>query len=98
MRGMPDVYSKCGNNCGRCPWSRYTRKTFKTNEDFQQFGDRCKSILAYRPTKKPCLTCQTPNEKLPKGTKIPPCNCLVRQCVTKMASKTVPTALGSLVD
>lgn len=81
---MPDVYSKCGNNCGRCPWSRYTRKTFKTNEDFQQFGDRCKSILGYRPTKKPCLTCQTPDEKLPKGTKIPPRNCLVRQCVTKM--------------
>jgi hypothetical protein len=81
---MPDVYSKCGMNCGRCPWSRHTREALKTDEGFQRFRDRCKKILGYRPTEKPCLTCQTPDEELPKGSRLPPHNCLVRQCVDKI--------------
>jgi hypothetical protein len=81
---MPDVYSKCGMNCGRCPWSRHTREALKTDEGFQRFRDRCKTILGYRPTEKPCLTCQTPDEELPKGSRLPPHNCLVRQCVDKI--------------
>lgn len=84
---MPDVYSKCGMNCGRCPWSRFTRESMKTAENFQRFRDRCKKILGYSPTEQPCLTCQTPDKELPKGTRIPPLNCHVRQCVTRIGIK-----------
>lgn len=70
-------------NCSRCPWSRYTHETFKTDEALQRFRERCKKILGYKPMEKPCLTCHTPDEELPKGSRLPPRNCLVRQCATK---------------
>jgi hypothetical protein len=84
MSNQIDVFSKCGMNCARCPWSHYIRETFETDDDFQQFRDKCKEILGYRPTETPCLTCGTPDEELPKGAKLPLRNCLIRQCVTRM--------------
>ena len=84
---MPDVYAKCGMNCGHCPWSQYIRETMKTDEDFQRFRERCKKILGYQPMKQPCLTCQTPDEELQKGAKLPSRNCHVRQCVTRIGIK-----------
>lgn len=84
---MQDLFAKCGVDCGHCPWSLHTRKKFKTDEEFQRFADRCKEILGYRPMKSPCLTCQTPDEQLPKGAKIPLRNCQVRQCVDKIEVK-----------
>ncbi len=35
------------------------------------------------PIKTPCVTCQTPDAKLPKESKLPNRNCLIRQCVDK---------------
>lgn len=35
------------------------------------------------PIKTPCVTCQTPDDKIPKGTKLPNRKCLIRQCVDK---------------
>lgn len=35
------------------------------------------------PIKTPCATCQTPDAKIPKGSKLPNRNCLIRQCVDK---------------
>jgi len=35
------------------------------------------------PIKTPCMTCQTSDDKVPKGTKLPNRKCLIRQCVDK---------------
>ncbi len=80
---MRDLFGKCGFNCGGCPWGQYARKDMDADE-FEQFRKRCKEILGYKPTRKPCLTCQTSNEKMPKGAKLPPRSCLIRQCVDKI--------------
>ncbi|MBU7023215.1 MAG: hypothetical protein HXS40_03530 [Theionarchaea archaeon] len=29
---MIEIFSKCGINCGKCPWSRYTHEAFQTDE------------------------------------------------------------------
>lgn len=55
-----------------------------TGEEFEHFRKRAKQILGYEPMQKPCLTCQTPDEEIPKGTRLPPRNCLVRKCVDKI--------------
>jgi hypothetical protein len=55
-----------------------------TDEEFEQYGKRVKKILGYTPMQKPCPTCQTPHEEIPKGSKLPPRSCLVRQCVDKI--------------
>jgi hypothetical protein len=70
-------------DCGICPWGPYPRKDM-TTEEFEQFKKKAKSILGYQPIVKACVTCQTPNEKIPKESKLPPRNCLIRQCVDKM--------------
>lgn len=54
------------------------------NEEFEQYKKRAKKILGYTPMKTPCLTCQTPDEEIPKGAKLPLRSCLVRQCVDKI--------------
>jgi len=54
-----------------------------TAEEFEQYKRRAKEILGYTPMKTPCLTCQTPDEEIQKGSKLPPRSCLVRQCVDK---------------
>lgn len=78
---MVEIFSKCGMNCGKCPWSRYTHEAFQTDEELQHFLDRCKEILGYRPEKTHCVTCQTPDEDLPHGAHVPLRSCLVRECV-----------------
>lgn len=81
---MPVLYSKCGIDCGHCPWSRYVRGTIKTEEDYERFGDRCKEILGVRPTEyyRNCVGCQTPDEEVPKGW-VPFRNCAVRICAMR---------------
>jgi len=74
--------SKCGMDCGTCPWGPYPRQNM-TAEEFGQYKKRAKEILGYTPMKTPCPTCQTLDEEIPKGSKLPPRNCLVRQCVDK---------------
>ncbi len=58
-----------------------------TVREFEQYKKRAKKILGYTPMKIPCLTCQTPDEEIPKGSKLPPRNCLLRQCVNKIGVK-----------
>lgn len=83
---MSEIYGKCGMNCSRCPWSRSVRQTMKTDEEFLEFCRNCKMVLGYSPSEKisNCVGCQTPDEKIPKGSIIPRRTCLARQCVTKM--------------
>ncbi|MCW4034843.1 MAG: DUF3795 domain-containing protein, partial [Candidatus Bathyarchaeota archaeon] len=40
-------------------------------------------VLGYTPIKTACATCQTPDDKIPKTSKLPSKKCLIRQCVDK---------------
>ena len=80
---MSKLIAKCGMDCGACPWGPYPRRDM-TTEEFEQYKKRAKEILGYTPMKTPCPTCQTPDEEIPKGSKLPPRNCLVRHCVDKI--------------
>ena len=79
---MSKLVSKCGMDCGTCPLGPYPRQNM-TAEEFEQYRKGAKEILGQMPMKTPCPTCQTPNAKIPKGSKLPPRSCLVRQCVDK---------------
>jgi len=76
------LVAKCGINCGACPWGPYPRKGM-TAEEFERYRNKSKRILGYMPIKTPCLTCQTPDSKIPKGSRLPNRKCLIRQCVDK---------------
>jgi hypothetical protein len=79
-----DMISKCGMACNRCPWSHSVREALQTEEEYAQFRKRCKTVLGYSPTTnvfQNCVGCQTPDEEIPEGAKIPLRNCLVRKCV-----------------
>ncbi len=80
---MTSLIAKCGMDCGTCPWGPYPRKNM-SDEEFEQYRKRAKQILGYMPMQKPCPTCQTPDEEIPKGSKLPPRSCLIRQCVDKI--------------
>lgn len=79
---MTKIVSKCGIDCGACPWGPFPRKNM-TAEEFDHYRKRSKQLLGYMPIKTPCVTCQTPDEKIPKTSKLPRKRCLIRQCVDK---------------
>lgn len=79
---MLSLVSKCGMDCGACLWGPYPRKDM-TAEDFERQRNSAKKILGYMPIRIPCLTCQTPDVKIPKESKLPNRKCLIRQCVDK---------------
>ncbi len=79
---MPKLVAKCGIDCGACPWGPYPRKGM-TAEEFEQYRKNAKRVLGYMPIKTPCLTCQIPDSKIPKGSKLPSRKCLTRQCADK---------------
>ena len=79
---MTNLVSKCGIDCAVCPWGPYPRKDMSA-EEFEQYRKKGKEILGYMPIKTPCVTCQIPDEKIPKTTKLPNKKCLIRQCVNK---------------
>ncbi len=79
---MSKLVAKCGIDCGGCPWGPYPRKDM-TTEEFERYRNNAKAILGYMPIKTPCLTCQTPDSKIPKGSRLPNRKCLIRQCVDK---------------
>lgn len=79
---MSNLVSKCGIDCGACPWGPYPRKDI-TAEDFEQYRNEAKRILGYMPIKTPCVTCQTPDAEIPKESKLPNRECLIRRCVDK---------------
>lgn len=79
---MSNLVSKCGIDCGACPWGPYPRKDI-TAEDFEQYRNEAKRILGYMPIKTPCATCQTPDAEIPKESKLPNRKCLIRRCVDK---------------
>ena len=81
---MSKLISKCGMDCGSCPWGPYPRQNM-TAEEFEHYKKRAKKILGHTPIKTPCLMCQTSDEEVPKGSKLPPRSCLVRQCVDKIS-------------
>ena len=79
---VSNLIAKCGIDCRICPWGPYPRKNMSP-EDFENFRKDAKAILGYMPIQTPCATCQTPDEKIPKKTKLPNRRCLIRQCVDK---------------
>ncbi len=79
---MAKLVSKCGIDCEACPWGPYPRKSM-TPQEFERFRNEAKAILGYMPIKTPCVTCLTPNEKIPEGSKLPNKRCLIRQCVDR---------------
>lgn len=79
---MTNLVSKCGIDCGACPWGPYPRKDMDAKE-FEQYRNKGKRILGYMPIKTPCAICQTPDAKIPKKSKLPNRRCLIRQCVDK---------------
>ena len=80
---MTNLISKCGIDCGVCPWGPFPRKDM-TAEEFEHYRKKGKEILGFMPIKTPCVTCQTPDEKIPKTIKLPRKKCLIRQCVDKI--------------
>ncbi|PVX27371.1 MAG: hypothetical protein CW716_02655 [Candidatus Bathyarchaeum sp.] len=76
------VVSKCGIDCGLCPWGPYPREGM-SDEDFERFRRRAKSILGYMPVKTACPTCQVPDTQIPKKSLLPNKRCLIRKCVDK---------------
>jgi hypothetical protein len=79
---MLNRVSKCGIDCGACPWGPYPRKGM-TAEDFEHYRNNAKRILGYMPIRTACPTCQTPDAKIPKESKLPSRKCLIRRCVDK---------------
>ncbi len=78
--------SKCGMDCGVCPWGPNPRKNM-TAQEFDEYRSKAKSILGYMPIKTPCPTCMTPDDAIPKESKLPSRKCLIRQCVDKAKIK-----------
>lgn len=74
--------SKCGIDCGACPWGPFPRKSM-TADEFEGYRQRAKAILGYMPIRSPCVTCGIPNARIPKAAKLPNRKCLIRQCVDK---------------
>lgn len=81
-KAISNLVSKCGIDCGACPWGPYPRKDI-TSEDFENFRYNAKRILGYMPIKTACVTCQIPDEKIPKKSRLPNRKCLIRRCVDK---------------
>jgi hypothetical protein len=52
-------------------------------EDFENFRNNAKRILGFMPIKTACVTCQIPDEKIPKKSRLPNRKCLIRRCVDK---------------
>ncbi len=77
---MSKLIAKCGIDCSACPWGPHPREGM-TTEEFERFRNDAKRILGYMPIKTPCLTCQTPDSKIPTESKLPNRRCLIRQCV-----------------
>ncbi len=79
---MSDLVSKCGIDCGACPWGPYPRKGM-TAEAFERYRNDSKRILGFMPIKTPCPICRTPDVEIPRESKLPNRRCLIRQCVDK---------------
>jgi len=80
---MLKLVAKCGIDCSVCPWGPHPRKSM-TAKEFERYRNDAKRILGYMPIKTPCLKCQTPDSKIPTGSKLPNRKCLIRQCVNKI--------------
>lgn len=80
---MEQAISKCGNFCGTCPWGCYQRARI-SEEGWESYRDDAKKYVGFTPTAKPCMSCQTPNEKLAKDVGVHNFvrGCLARECAT----------------
>jgi hypothetical protein len=84
VKEVNEMIAKCGMACNRCPWSYAVREGLQTEEEYESFRKKCKEALGYSPTTnvyQNCVGCQTPDEDIPQGARIPLRNCLVRKCV-----------------
>ena len=54
-----------------------------TPKEFEQFRNNAKRIVGYMLIKTACVTCQIPDDQIPKTSKLPSKKCLIRQCVDK---------------
>ena len=79
---MAGLVSKCGNFCGRCPWSKYTRESM-TADEWESYRPGVKKYVGYNiQDLKPCHGCQTPTEELPRDVGVHNYlrGCAVRKC------------------
>ncbi|MDG6222629.1 MAG: DUF3795 domain-containing protein [Candidatus Bathyarchaeota archaeon] len=83
---MSNLISKCGIDCGTCPWGPFPRQNMSA-EEFDEFKVRAKQVLGYTPIRTACVTCQIPDVQIPKTSKLPSRKCLIRQCVDKAGIK-----------
>jgi hypothetical protein len=54
-----------------------------SESEFEEFKARAKQVLGFTPIRTACVTCQTPDDQIPKTSKLPSRRCLIRQCVDK---------------
>ena len=79
---MAGLVSKCGNFCGRCPWSKYTREGM-TPEEWEAYRPGVKKYVGYNiQDLKPCHGCQTPTEDLTREVGVHNFirGCVIRKC------------------
>jgi hypothetical protein len=77
---MPKLIVKCGIDCSACTWGINWRNGLST-EKIEEYRNNAKMILGYMPIRKLCLTCQTSDSEISKGSKLPNQKCLIHQCV-----------------
>jgi len=81
---MKDLFSKCGNNCGRCP---SYKENLKTDEDRQRCSEGWQKYLGFRlsPGKlRLCDGCQARDAENPVRYQ----NCYVRRCAVRNGVET----------
>ena len=81
---MKDLFSKCGNNCGRCP---PYKENLKTDEDRQRCSEGWQKYLGFRlsPGKlRLCDGCQARDAENPVRYQ----NCYVRRCAVRNGVET----------
>jgi hypothetical protein len=81
---MKDLFSKCGNNCGRCP---SYRENLQTDEDRQRCSEGWEEYLGFRLAPgnlRLCDGCQAPDDENPIRYQ----NCYVRRCAVRNGVET----------
>jgi hypothetical protein len=59
----------------------------ESDETYGAFCEGCKAVLGFNPTDnvyQNCVGCQTPDDLIPEGDRLPRKSCLVRQCVDRL--------------
>ncbi|MFW9923531.1 MAG: DUF3795 domain-containing protein [Candidatus Thorarchaeota archaeon] len=78
--------AKCGFCCSTCPWSKAVQDSM-SSEEYESYKRGCKVVLGYSPSNsfQNCFGCQTPDDQIPEGARLPLVNCITRKCVDSLA-------------